>query len=64
MKNIFSQKSAFWICIVSLVLGLVGMAVNVWFFSRLFLVGVIVLVLLIIWKLYLITKGKEKWGVY
>ena len=64
MKNIFSQKFAFLTSILCIVFGFIGMAINVPFFSKVFLFGMAVLVALVTWKLYLISKGKEKWGVY
>jgi len=64
MKKIFSQKFAFLISILSIVFGVVGMAIDTSFFAKVFLFGMAILAALIVWKLYLISKGKEKWGVY
>lgn len=64
MKKYFSQKYALLIGVGSIVLGFVGMMVNLEFSSHIFLFGFGIILGLILWKLWLISQGKEKWGIY
>ena len=64
MKNLFSQKTISLISLFCIVFGLMGMAIDSGFSANIFMFGILLLLVLIIWKLWLINKGKEKWGVY